>query len=29
MPGDGIAIQTGVAGILHQVFELFFAALFP
>jgi hypothetical protein len=28
VPGDGIAIQAGVSGILHQVLELFFAALF-
>jgi len=27
--GNGVAIQAGVTGILHQVLEFFLAPLFP
>ena len=27
--GNGITIQAGVTGVLHQVFELFLPSLFP
>lgn len=27
--GDGVAIQAGVARVLHQVFELLFTSLLP
>jgi hypothetical protein len=27
--GNGIAIQAGVAGVLHQILEFFLPPLFP